>query len=817
MKSFFLIFIVLFFSYKATSQGRPNTSDPIFKKISGQVLDTNSRQNLEFVSIRLFSLKDSSVIGGALSDSSGKFDISDIQAKEFFMKLSFVGYETKTINNLQFLENSTELFLGKISLQSSSIQDLSEVKVVGQLDVFKTGIDKKIYNVGEDLNSQGGSASDVLNNIPSVDVDQDGNISLRGDANVIILIDGRPSTLTLNGGLEGLPANSIERIEVVTNPSAKYDPDGTSGIINVVLKKAKLRGVNGIVSSTIGTGNSFNGTASVNIRTNKINVFANYAYRYNDGFRNFNSQLSRTSSTGSILFEQERPGTHLRKNQNLRIGLDYFISDKQTIGFSLNGALGYQNRFSELNNSFFDESNYLKNNWLRTSSDISNEENIDINLNYNNELKNKKGEISVAFTSSFGNGDGQGKYDNQYYLKDYKVSGQNPLFQQLSNQQKDQVSTGQVDYSKVLEKHKARIEMGLKGIYSLENLDTKSQTLNDSTNIYFDDTLANFRYSYNEQIYSAYAIWGQQIGKFKYQAGIRGEYAQQIPYLIDDDLKIVNDYFNLFPSAHIRYDLNKKRELSLSYSRRIDRARSHQLNPFSDYSDPLNLRVGNPYLTPEFINSYDLGYMVEKDKVVFTSSIFYRHSKDVIQRVKFFYTDNVTATTYGNIDESKSYGFELVVNYRPMKFWRNTLSLNGDRIEYFNSSGEGAFNNSGYNLGIKYSGTVDFWKNTASFQANVRYNTPRITSQGKVQPRAAVDISGDKRFNTHWSVGFRLSDVFNTQGFRYDFEQENVRQKGEYKWLTRRLYFTVTYKFGKLEVGKKEGRNSDGGGGGFDF
>jgi outer membrane receptor protein involved in Fe transport len=816
MKFFVLFLTVCFLAFSSKGQNRENNSSIPLKSISGQILDTNSLQNLEFVSIRVFSQRDSSVVGGALSDSSGKFVVSNIKAKRVFIKISCVGYETKTISNLQFQENIPVMSLGKISL-SSSIQNLDEVKVVGQLDVFKTGIDKKIYNLGEDLNTQGGSASDVLNNIPSIDVDQDGNISLRGDGGVIVLIDGRPSTLTLNGALEGLPANSIERIEVVTNPSAKYDPDGTSGIINIVLKKAKLRGVNGIVSATYGTGNSFNGTASVNIRTSKINVFANYAYRYNEGYRNYNGELTRTTSSGNTVFNQERPGTHLRRNQNLRMGMDYFISENQSIGFAINGSLGYQNRYSELNNTFYDVANSIQDNWVRHSTDISDGQNLDINVNYQNELKNNKGEISAGITSSFGNDEKQGNYDNAYFIDNYSESNELPLYQQLINSQNDQVTTGQIDYSKTFEKYKARIETGVKGIYRKEELDTKSQTLNNSLGLYQEDTLANFRYNYSEQIYSIYGIWGQQVGKFKYQVGLRGEYAQQIPFLIDDNLKINNDYYNFFPSGHLRYDLKKKRELSLSYSRRIDRAGSRQLNPFTDYSDPLNLRVGNPYLTPEYINSFDLGYMVELNKLVFTSSVFYRHSTDVIQRVKVFYSDNVTATTYGNIDESNSYGFEMVLNYNPIKIWRNTLSINGDRIEFVNSSGESNFNNSGYNLGIKFSSTIDFWKKTATFQTNVRYNTPRITAQGKVLPRAAVDISGSKKLNSNWSVGFRISDLFNTQGFQFDFQQDNVRQTGDYKWLTRRFYFTLTYKFGKLEVGKKEGRNSEGDGGGFDF
>lgn len=787
--------------------------------LKGQIIDTLSGQKLEFVSVRLFSVKDSSVITGSLTDSNGNFSIDNIKANRFFMKCSFVGYETKTIRNLKFESaKPSELILGKISLRPSVVLEIGEIEVVGKLDVLKAGIDKKIYNVGDDLNSQGGSASDVLNNVPSVEVDQDGNISLRGDGNVIILVDGRPSTLTINGGLSGLPANSIERIEVVTNPSAKYDPDGTSGIINIVLKKAQLRGVNGVVASTLGTGNSFNGTATVNVRTNKINVFANYAYKYNEGYRNFDSKLTRASLLGTTLLDQNRPGKQNTDGHNLRIGMDYYITDKQTIGFSINGATSKENRYSTLTNDFYDVNSLVTSSWNRSSIDKNDNQNLDLNLNYSHVLKKNRGELSANFTSSFGNEMSTGLYENEYVIDYYALSTRPNLIQSLDKKENNSVHTGQLDYIKTLEKQKARIETGVKGIFRDQSLNTTSQTYNDSLFAYFPDTLANFRYNYKEEILSAYAIWGQVLGKFKYQLGVRGEYAQQIPYLVDSDTKIVNDYFNLFPSGHLKYDLQKKREVSLSYSKRINRANSGQLNPFTNYSDPLNLRQGNPYLNPEYINSLDLGYSVEKNKLVFTTSVFYRYTTDVIQRVKVFYSDNVTATTFGNIDQSQSYGFEAVINYKPLKWWKNTIALNGDHIQYFNASGDGNFNNSGYNLAVKYTGNVEFWKKTANFQVNVRYNTPRITSQGKVLPRSAMDISGDKRFNEHWSVGFRLSDVFNTQGFRYDFQQPDIRQQGQYKWLTRRFYITITYKFGKLEVGKKAGREGEnGGGGGFDF
>jgi hypothetical protein len=275
---------------------------------------------------------------GEITDSTGNFTIGPLAPRSYLLKLSFIGYDTKWLKLGIVNDDERKINLGRIALRmSKSVQELGEVKVVGQLDLLKVGIDKRIYNVGEDINNQGGSATDVLNNVPSIEVDQDGNISLRGDANVLILIDGRPSTLTgsTESVLRSIPSNSIERIEVVTNPSAKYDPDGTSGIINIVLKKNKLRGINGEVSATMATGNLFQGSTSLSIRNNKLNVFGNYSNNYTEGFRNFNGITTISDAYGNVsTLTQNRPGTDLRKSNTARFGFDYTLGNQKTIGIS---------------------------------------------------------------------------------------------------------------------------------------------------------------------------------------------------------------------------------------------------------------------------------------------------------------------------------------------------------------------------------------------------------------------------------------------------------------------------------------------------
>jgi outer membrane receptor protein involved in Fe transport len=333
-------------------------------------------------------------------------------------------------------------------------------------------------------------------------------------------------------------------------------------------------------------------------------------------------------------------------------------------------------------------------------------------------------------------------------------------------------------------------------------VNTYSETYDYSTISYFEDTLANFLYRYNEKIFSAYAIFGQQLNKFKYQGGVRLEKAYQIPNLVSDSIEIVNDYFNFFPSAHLKYALTPKSEIGLSYSRRITRASSGDLNPFTAYSDPFNLRRGNPYLQPEFINSYDLAYSSEGAKLNFSAAIFYRHTVNAISRIKVFYDDNSSAVTFANVGQSHSYGTELIASYKPTKWWRNTLSTNINYIQYQTSNA--LWNRNGFNWNVKYIGSVDFWKKTATLQLNVNYIAPRITVQGIAQRRGSVELSFDKKLmDGKWTLGARVSDIFNRQGFFMEVNQLNIYQVTEFKWLTRRVYLTVAYKFGKLEMGNK--------------
>jgi outer membrane receptor protein involved in Fe transport len=809
------LFTALFLIANGTHAQKPQaTGNGILR---GIVIDSVARTGIDYASVRLLSIRDSSTLFEVYTDDKGVFRFEQIPNGKYFVRITFFGYISKVIDDVSFSTESQGRDLGLIRLTAEATTNLEEVQIVAKQELMLNTLDKKVYNVGEDLASKGGTVNDLLNNIPSIEVDQDGTISLRGNSNVTVLIDGRPSTLTGGNGkslLDAFPAGSIERIEVVNNPSAKYDPDGTSGIINIVLKKNKLRGINGNVAVSAGTGNDYSGSASLSYRNVKMNAFATYAYSHYEGQRGYTSRIVRNFSDSIFKLNQNRTGTDLIVNHTARIGSDFYLKPRNTFGVVLTGNFGDRKRTGNMEYFQLGGNDVSLREWDRLSEDPSKNQNFDINLNYKWDFKEEKGNLTFDVTHSAGFDNSTGDY-NESYISENGISVNEPnLMQNLKGDDKFRVSTIQSDYTKILPKN-IRVEAGVKGVIRQSSVISESSTKNTSSNSYELDTLSNFTYQYDEQIFSTYGNFGQQIKKFKYQGGVRLEQAAQIPNLVSQNQSFKTNYFNFFPSAFLSYELNKESEVTFSYSRRINRPSSGTLNPFTSYADPFNLRKGNPELRPEFINSFDIGYGFNKKKFNFTGNVYYRQTTSVIQRVKEFYDNGATAATYANIDESRSLGAELILVYKPYTWFRNVISLNGNGIQYEDNSQTTDFNNTGFNWGAKYTGSFEFWKKTANVQINGRYNAPIVTAQGTVLPRASVDLSGNKTLkNGKWTVGFRFTDIFNTREFVIEVEQPTAYQYSRFKQNTRRFYINASYKFGKYDVSKKSKVYQGGDGGG---
>ncbi|TNE72174.1 MAG: TonB-dependent receptor [Bacteroidetes bacterium] len=780
------------------------------QQISGDVYD-NEGNPLEYVKVKVLSI-DSAVVSGAFTDINGHFEIAGVQPGNYILQLSLPPFKIIERN----VELKNVINLGKIAMEMDNTLELEGVVAKGSRDVLKAGIDKKIYSTQDDLTSKGGTVQDILNNIPSIEVDQDGNISLRGDGNVIILIDGRPSALAMGDGknlLSALPANSIERIEVVTNPSAKYDPDGTSGIINIVMKKNRLKGFNGMISATAATGGQYEGNFALSYRNSKLNLYGNYSYNHREGYRNYDNDLIRNEgATDQVTLSQERSGTDLEEGHTAVIGLDYYINKSNSLGISGTLAPGLRQRTGDLFTTQIDAAGDTLDYWNRRSEDPEKNLNFDLSFNFQHKFKEDKGDWMFSANHSVGEEDFQASYEqDDYWLSGVQLS-QPTVLQRLFNNEKTTTSTFQLDITRLFPKIGARSEFGAKSIVRDQLVSPYSDRFDYVSQTYVSDTLANYDYAFHFEVHSIYGIFGQELGKFKYQGGIRGEYAVQAPDLISSGESYFTTYVNLFPSAHLKYAVSENGELSLSYSRRINRPGAGQLNPFTSYADPFNLRSGNPFLQPEYINSYDLGYSMNKKKLNFSFSVFHRQTTDVINRVKLFNPDNSAFVTFANIDKSISTGLETVIIWKPVKWLKNTFSLNGNYVEYINNDPLTNWNNSGLIWSAKNALVVDFWKETATVQLNVQYNAPRPTPQGIVQRRGGVDLSVSKSFmKKKLNFTVRTTDIFDRVGFIIDFDRDGINQDSHYKWLTRRLWFTASYTFGNFE---KKMRTNGGGGGG---
>ena len=798
----------------------PSLSAQNTVSVTGKVLSYEQNSALEYVSVKLYKLPDSTFQKGVFTNADGRFSLYTIPGK-YYLQLSLAFYENQTTEAFELKLGQTNFHQGTLRMQQPKTQEVKDVVVRGQKDVMEAGIDKKIYNVAEDLNVNGGTANDILNRLPSVEVDQDGGVLLRGQGSVTILIDGRPSSMSGGNGktlLDALPANSIERVEIVTNPSAKYDPDGTSGIINIVLKKNKLLGFNGMVSTNLASGdlkggNVGEGSVSLSYRNGNVNVFGTYNARYLEGYRNNYNDIRQELNSSVFILDQNRTGTDLDAGQTFRMGADVNLNPRNTIGFVATGSLTRRDRTGELWNAQLDESQTITNLWSRSSYDPTDRQNLDLNLNYKHDFKEERGNLILDVNQSLGSEDIEGYYVNTYYNPDTSLSTLPILDQRLFNTDKNNITTAQADLTYLFPNLGLRTEAGLKAILRDQLVDTYSETLDNSLNAYQEDTLANFLYGYKEQIYSVYGVAGKQIKRFKMQAGLRAEKAYQIPNLISDSIRIVNDYFNFFPSAHLRYELKPKSELSLSYSRRIKRASANELNPFTNYSDPFNLQRGNPYLSPEYIHSFDLAYSLEKKKLTVTSALFFRQSNGVISRFKEFYPDNTSAVSYMNIAQTKALGGELILMFKPSPSLRSTLSYNGN-YTWYKTNMAGFPDRQGFNHNVKWNTSYEFWKKTATLQLSVNYNGPRVTVQGIAQRKGPIDLAFEKKLaNGNWSLGARVTDIFDRQGFYFEVDRPGVYQVGEFKWLTRRVYVSASYKFGKLEISNKAKQSgSDGGG-----
>jgi outer membrane receptor protein involved in Fe transport len=754
--------------------------------ISGKITDGTTKEPLPYVSI---VVKDGATVAATeVSTDTGDFTIKNLPLKSYTVEITYMGYETKVMS-ATLTDASKNATLGTIALGESATQ-LEEVEIVKELTTIEQKIDRKVINVGRDLTTAGATASEIMNNIPSVNVDQDGNISLRGNQNVRVLVDGRPTNIDAATLLKQIPSTSIKKIELITNPSAKYNPEGMSGIINIVLHKNANDGFNGSFNAgiTFGETPKFNNSLDMNYRTGKVNFFTNVGSNFGEYFNGGVVNRFDVGSRNDIDVVNDNEGI-LGK-----IGMDYYINDFNTLSVYTNQNYGTGIATVD-NDIFYPAGSTFENIFQRSALDSDNHNNS-YNLAYKHKFE-KEGH-TLDFESNYND-------SKETQFVDYDTTtGSEQTYYSDDVVDKRENFTANLDYVNPIN-DKSTLELGAEA--RLIGSDNSYNTTRPLPN----PALQNSVYTYDMYIYSAYATWGQRFDKWSYQLGARFESYRAEANFNRGESTFEDDYFTLYPSAYLTYTASEKDMLQLSYSRRVDRPSLDQTKPIREFSTPQLTSLGNPELEPQFTNSVEFNYtrMFGQGSSI-TGGIFYRLIDNEINRI--FYPDETTDNTqdqimsFDNFSSNTSYGFEVSANYRIAKWWDIQPA-----IDFSSISQQGV-------VSVLEPGS-DTEYEFVNRQVDVNAFNARINSNFKINSRLSLNlfgfyrgpvsgVQGDSKemykidsgarytlLDNKMTLSLRFNDMFKTM--RYGFSGLNpFPQSGEFRWESRTVYFGVNYMFG---------------------
>lgn len=779
--------------------GMNQANAPKIGKINGFVFDEATGLPLDYATVTLLKTGDSTIVSGTITDEKGKFEITEVPFGAYIVKADFIGYQSVYIAPVLIQPNLIIKDLGKVNLKPASSM-LTEVVVTTEREQMINSIDKQVFNVEKNIVTQGGSATDVLQQVPSVTIDMDGNVSLRGSGNVTVLIDGRPSGLSGDRStvLSQIPANSIESIEVITNPSAKYDPDGMGGIINIVLKKNRKNGFNGNIGVTIGTRNKYNGTLALNYRNKKVNIYTNYNYRYNIFHNEFTSFRKNIFSDTAFGFDQKNNSETKSSNHLIKSGIDIYVNDLNTL--SISGTIGQTTTKQPGINyyTFTDKDDVGTSFSTREFQENEHQWNGDAAIDYRKTYKEMGRLLTASLSFSHAPYARDAFYtDKEYMNKSFDVSLPPYDYEQQFRNQKVQIGIAQLDYTHPLKKGK--VETGYKS--SIRYINTE-QVINDYDSLsqtFIKNNLNSNHFTYLEQVHAVYGQYAMSVKKFGFQVGLRLEQALTKGTFVDSAKTYKNNYFSPFPSVNISYKMEKNQELSIGYSRRINRPGVGQLNPGGDFGDPLNIRIGNPYLDPEYINAVNSGYKKDWEKAGITLSAFVMQRQNGFMRVRT--VDSASASSYVtfvNLAKSINYGLDINTKLSPVKWWNMNLggTIYQSRVNY--TTAERVYENNNVSWTIKMNTTFTVWENM-NIQLSYNVQGPIVIPQGDIKVMHGMDFAIKKDFlkEKNLTVNLRVSDVFNTRQFSINLNDVDFIQRFTFKRESLVGYIGVTYRFGK--------------------
>jgi len=807
-------------------------------KVTGKIVEKVTNLPLEFSTISLVNISTNKVTSGGITDANGNFNF-DTNPGVFNIKVEFISFKSIEIKSKTITSDTN---LGSISLQPDAAQ-LKEVVIASEKASVEIKLDKKVYNVGQDVTAKGGTASDVLDNVPSVNVDGDGNVSLRGNENVKIFIDGRPSnSINIADALKSISADALDKVEVITNPSARYDAEGGAGIINIVLKKGKNKGINGTLVANAGDPKNYGTNATLNFKSENFNFFTSLGYQDIQSRGKTINNTNYLDNSGAILKTIDEIVTRQngRKGFNYGFGMDVYVNKKTTWtnSFSYRKSDGFSPNNDDLS-SYQINNNFVQN---RYTDQMTKTQDIEYNSILSNKFKKEGHELNLIFTTTKNIDNDYATIINSYFGGAVVgiTSAEKNL--NLQNQFKNLL---QADYVLPFGNgNKNRLEAGYKGDFNKIFIDYSVGSL-DSNNNFLPYANYTNKFDYKERINALYTQFGTNIDKFSFLVGIRYEDSN-----IDINLLTTNNfrtkkYHNFFPSAFLNYALTEKTTLSLNYSKRISRPRYRFLTPFSNYTSNINLFVGNSDINPSLTDAIELALLNKIGKASITSSIYYNKTYapfQFIRRPNGSYANSIVngqsvstpviIWTPVNLDTDTRYGFEFNINYNPTKWIR----LNGN----FNIFTSRVLGNYSYSIPNQANPSVlDYFYNNVDISANSwfaklsskftlpkkidlqfngTYNAPQNTAQGKSIGIAAANIGLSKDIlKDKGTIALNVNDIFNSRKRISETYLPTISSYNEMQMRVRQITLSFTYRFNKQKSEKEKSPRKEGEGDNGDF
>jgi outer membrane receptor protein involved in Fe transport len=769
--------------------------------IKGSVVDSVAQVPLEYANIIVFDKQSGSQVDGTISHKDGHFELAPLRPGIFDIEIKFMGFHARRIEDVRLMPPEMAVDLGQIALRRAVIA-LDEVEVSAEKPDMIFKIDKKVINVDKQITARSGTAVDVLENVPSITVDIEGNVSLRGSSSFTVLIDNRPTVLEPNEVLQQIPASTIDNIEIITNPSAKYDPDGVSGIINIITKRNKQGGISGIVNLSGGLDYKYGGDFLVSYRRADVNTYLGMDYNRRESPGTVESESRTYRDTVASYVNSSGDSRWERTMYSGKAGVEIGLTPRDLLSLE---ARGGRRRWGRNADEDFDE-------WTEPGDE------------HNRYMSDSESERTGDFY--------QGSMDLQHRFDDdghevlgkavvVRYDGDAESVTELLDMAED-VSSGRrsvedgpstrlrfdLDYTLPLDEE-GRFEAGYQSRFDRSE---------NASMFYEYDTLSvsyEFRpefshtTEYERDIHAVYGLYAGALGRFGYQGGLRTEYVDRLVTLVGEEEIFTIDRWDFFPTFHMSYELSEGHQVMASYTRRIDRPRSWYLEPFITWSDAYNVRQGNPSLKPEYIDSYELGYQKHFGPSMVSLEAYYRLTHNKVERVQSVYQDNVILHTVDNVGKDYTFGTEVMLNLGVAKWWN--VNLMGNLYDY---RVEGTlydrdFSEESFNWRVRANNTFRLTKSTR-FQVNGFYNSPTVSAQGEREGFYLTDVGlRQDLMNRVLSMALQVRDIFRTGKFEFTSDGPDFYSHREFTRKSPSVTLTLTYNFNNYKPERDDTEDRD--------